>query len=74
MPDTCFAIFLINVYIRDSKKSPIAEANTNFLGKITGELNFLQGYIIKKNTGNYDKGLIFVWMNISTKSVDKSVC
>jgi len=34
----CLAIFLINEYIWKSKKSPIAEANTNFLGKIKGEL------------------------------------
>ena len=51
MLDTCFAIFLINGYIKESKKSPIAEANTNFLGKITGELNFYTNILPKRMLG-----------------------
>jgi hypothetical protein len=33
------------------KKSPIAEANTNFLGKITGELNFYTNILPKRMLG-----------------------
>jgi hypothetical protein len=45
------AIFLINEYIKESKKSPIAEANTNFLGKIKGELYFYTNILPKRMLG-----------------------
>jgi len=47
----CLAIFLINEYIWKSKKSPIAEANTNFLGKIKGELHFYKAILSKRMLG-----------------------
>jgi len=47
----CLAIFLINEYIWKSKKSPIAEANTNFLGKIKGELYFYKAILSKRILG-----------------------
>ncbi len=51
--------FLMNVYIRKAKKSPIAEANTNLLGNKNWRI-INQSYLTKKNFENYDKGLIFV--------------
>jgi len=47
----CLAIFLINEYIWKSKKSPIAEANTNFLGKIKGDLNYFTSILSKRMLG-----------------------
>jgi len=47
----CLAIFLINKYIKESKKSPIAEANTNFLGKIKGDLHFYKAILSKRMLG-----------------------
>jgi len=45
------AIFLINEYIKESKKSPIAEANTNFLGKIKAEQHFYIVILSKRMLG-----------------------